>query len=108
LKPFATVDGAPGFDVNNFDIGEWDFGTKSVNKNYEFTVEVSDSKEVDIKTYSLYAVSRNIVTADMDIVTADNYASQSTDTDINILLDASQTNLRRPAMITQATETRYY
>ena len=104
IEPFATVDGAPGFDVNNFDIGEWDFGTKSVNKNYEFTVEVSDSKEVDIKTYSLYAVSRNIVTADMDIVTADNYASQSTDTDINSLLDASQTNLRRPAMITQATE----
>jgi len=104
IEPFATVDGAPGFDVNNFDIGEWDFGTKSVNKNYEFTVEVSDSKQVDIKTYSLYAVSRNIVTADMDIVTADNYASQSTDTDINSLLDASQTNLRRPAMITQATE----
>jgi hypothetical protein len=104
IEPFATVDGAPGFDVNNFDIGEWDFGTKSVNKNYEFTVEVSDSKEVDVKTYSLYAVSRNIVTADMDIVTADNYASQSTDTDINSLLDASQTNLRRPAMLTQATE----
>jgi hypothetical protein len=104
IEPFATVDGAPGFDVNNFDIGEWDFGTKSVNKNYEFTVEVSDSKQVDVKTYSLYAVSRNIVTADMDIVTADNYASQSTDTDINSLLDASQTNLRRPAMLTQATE----
>ena len=104
IEPFATVDGAPGFDVNNFDIGEWDFGTKSVNKNYEFIVEVSDSKEVDIKTYSLYAVSRNIVTADMNIVTADNYASQSTDTDINSLLDASQTNLRRPAMLTQATE----
>jgi hypothetical protein len=104
IEPFATVDGAPGFDVNNFDIGEWDFGTKSVNKNYEFTVEVSDSKQIDLKTYSLYAVSRNIVTADMDIVTADNYASQSTDTDINSLLDASQTNLRRPAMLTQATE----
>jgi hypothetical protein len=104
IEPFATVAGAPGFDVNNFDIGEWDFGTKSVNKNYEFTVEVSDSKQIDLKTYSLYAVSRNIVTADMDIVTADNYASQSTDTDINSLLDASQTNLRRPAMLTQATE----
>lgn len=104
IEPFDDVDGTPGFDVNNFDIGEWDFGTKSVNKNYEFTVEVSDSKQIDLKTYSLYAVSRNIVTADMDLITADNYASQSTDTDITSLLDASQTNLRRPAMLTQATE----
>jgi len=104
IEPFATITGAPGFDVNNFDIGEWDFGTKSVNKNYEFTVEVSDSKQIDLKTYSLYALSRNIVTADIDLITADNYASQSTDTDINSLLDASQTNFRRPAMLTQATE----
>jgi hypothetical protein len=104
IEPFADVTGTPGFDINNFDIGEWDFGTKSVNKNYEFTVEVSDSKQIDIKTYSLYAVSRNIVTADIDIVTADNYASQSTEVNINSLLDASQTTLRRPAMLTQATE----
>ena len=104
IEPFDDVTGTPGFDINNFDIGEWDFGTKSVNKNYEFTVEVSDGKEVDIKTYSLYAVSRNIVTADMDLVTADNYASQSTDIDINSLLDASQTTLRRPAMLTQGSE----
>ena len=104
IEPFADVTGTPGFDINNFDIGEWDFGTKSVNKNYEFTVEVSDSKQIDIKTYSLYAVSRNIVTADIDIVTTDNYASQSTEVNINSLLDASQTTLRRPAMLTQATE----
>src|SRR6056300_1128541 len=103
IEPFATVDGAPGFDVNNFDIGEWDFGTKSVNKNYEFTVEVSDSKQVDIKTYSLYAVSRNIVTADMDIVTADNVESSNTNTTIDQLLDASQTNLRVPVLLTEST-----
>ena len=103
IEPFATVDGTPGFDVNNFDIGEWDFATKSVNKNYEFTVEVSDSKQIDIKTYSLYAVSRNIVTADMDIVTADNVESSNTNTTIDQLLDASQTNLRVPVLLTEST-----
>ena len=103
LEPFADIDGTPGFDINNFDIGDWDFGTKSVNKNYEFTVEVSDSKQIDIKTYSLYAVSRNLVTCDMDIVTADNVKSTNTNTTIDQLLDASQTNLRVPALLTEST-----
>lgn len=103
LEPFADIDGTPGFDINNFDIGDWDFGTKSVNKNYEFTVEVSDSKQIDIKTYSLYAVSRNLVTCDMDIVTADNVKSTNTNITIDQLLDASQTNLRVPALLTEST-----
>ena len=103
IEPFAAVDGTPGFDINNFDIGEWDFATKSVNKNYEFTIQVSDSKQIDLKTYSLYAVSRNIATADMDIVTADNVESSNTNTTIDQLLDASQTSLRVPVLLTEST-----
>lgn len=103
VEPFAAIDGTPGFDINNFDIGEWDFSTKSVNKNYEFTVEVSDSKQIDIKTYSLYAVSRNLATADIDTATADNVASSNTNATIDQLLDASQTNLRVPALLTEST-----
>ncbi len=103
IEPFAAVDGTPGFDVNNFDIGEWDFATRSVNKNYEFIIEVSDSKQIDLKTYSLYAVSRNIVTADMDIVTADNVKSSHSNTTIDQLLDASQSSLRVPVLLTEST-----
>ena len=103
INPLADIDGAPGFDVNNFDIGEWDFRTKSVNKNYEWVTQVTDSKDFDIKSYNLYAVSRNIVTADMDIVTADNVASTNTNATIDQLLDASQTNLRVPALLTEST-----
>jgi len=103
IDPFADVDGTPGFDATNFDMSEWDFRTKAVNKNYEFTVQVSDGKDVDFKTYSLYAVSRNAVTADMDLVSADNISSSNTDGDISQLLDAGQSNLRRPALITETT-----
>lgn len=104
IEPFPVADGTPGFDETNFDMQAWDFRTVSTEKYYEFTVEVTDGKDVALKTYSLYAASRNFVTADMDIVTADNVASTTTETDIRRLLDASQTNLRRPAMLTQATE----
>ncbi len=104
ITPFEDVTGTPGFDVNNFDIGEWDFRTKSVNKTYDFIVAVTDGKDVDLKSYTLFAASRNVVTADMDILTVDNYHDQETNTGLGQLLDASETNLRRPAMLTQATE----
>ena len=103
IDPFATIDGTPGFDATNFDMSEWDFRTKAENKNYEFTVQVSDGKEVDLKTYSLYAISRGAATADMDLATADNIASTATTDDVSKLLDAGQTNLRQPALITQST-----
>ena len=103
IDPFADIDGTPGFDATNFDMSEWDFRTKAVNKNYEFTVQVTDGKDVDFKTYSLYAISRSVATADIDLVTADNISSSNTNNDINKMLDASQTSLRRPALLTQST-----
>lgn len=103
IDPFADIDGTPGFDINNFDMSEWDYRTKAVNKNYEWVVSVSDSKDTDVKTYSLFAVSRNIVTADMDLVSADNVASSITTSTLDSLLDASQTNLRVPALLTEST-----
>ena len=103
IDPFADVDGTPGFDATNFDMSEWDFRTKSVNKNYEFTVQVTDGKDVDLKTYTLYAVSRNTATADMDLVTADNINDSNINVDVKQLLDASETNLRVPALLTQST-----
>ena len=104
IEPFTNQEGTPGFDATNFDMQSWDFRTISVEKRYEFVVEVSDSKDVALKTYSLYAASRNLVTADMDLLTTDNYFSTTEETDIRRLVDASQTNLRRPAMLTQASD----
>ena len=102
IEPIPDIQGDTGFDNTNFDMTAWDFRTKGVNTNYQFTVQVTDGKDVDFKTYTLYAVSRNVVTADMDLVTADNIASSNTNIDIQQLLDASQTNLRQPALITQS------
>jgi len=103
IDPFPDIDGTPGFDATNFDMSEWDFRTKAVNKNYQFTVQVTDGKDVDIKTYTVYALSRNAVTADIDLVTADNINDSNTNVDIRQLLDASETNSRVPALLTQST-----
>ena len=101
IEPIPDIQGDAGFDKTNFDMTAWDFRTKGVNTNYQFTVKVTDGKDIDLKTYTLYAVSRNVVTADMDLVTADNIASSNTNIDIQQLLDASQTNIRQPVLITQ-------
>ena len=103
IDPFPDIDGTPGFDATNFDMSEWDFRTKAVNKNYQFTVQVTDGKDVDFKTYTIYAISRNAVTADVDLVTADNINDSNTNVDIRQLLDASETNLRVPALLTLST-----
>ena len=42
IEPFADIDGTPGFDATNFDMTEWDFRTKAINKNYEWFVQVTD------------------------------------------------------------------
>lgn len=106
IEPLASRTGTPGFDTSTvgFDTQPFDFRTVSEEKTYKFTVQVSDTKDVDLKTFTMYVASRNVVTADMDLLTADNYFSQETTTGLEQLVDASQTNLRRPAMLTQATE----
>jgi hypothetical protein len=49
----------------------WDFGTRTINKNYEFTVKITDGKEYNIRTFSMFVYSRNSLTADNDTITVD-------------------------------------
>ena len=115
IDPFVDNDGTPGFDIVNFDMAEFDFRTKSIDKIYEWVVQVSDSKQVDVKAYNLYGISRNIVTADIDSATADLDSTSISASELTALeasatlrsalyelLDASQTNLRVPALLTES------
>ena len=104
IEPFAAINGVVGFDNVNFDMVPFDFRTVSEDRNYQFTVQVSDTKDIDTRTFSLYAASRNIVTADLEFVTADNDSSTVTDISLNSLLDASQSSLRNPALLTAVSE----
>jgi len=72
LDPIPSINGTPGFDRNSFDTKPFDFRTVGVDRFFEFVVQVSDGKDIDIKKYSLYVASRNLVTADIDIVSADS------------------------------------
>ena len=59
-------DAIPGYDVTPFDKYTWDYATRSSSKNYQFTVEVSDGKDSNVRTFEMYVYSRDDITSDSD------------------------------------------
>ena len=102
ITPEPADDGTAGFDNTNFDTSAFDFTTRSVTKSYEFTAQVSDGTRVDQKTYTLLAVSRNMMTADTTEFTADAASNTASASSVNILLTADQTPQRDPILTTPA------
>ena len=76
LLPVADLpdDALPGYDVTAFDKYPLDYATRSSSKNYQFTVEITDGFDSNIRTFELFVYSRNDLTADTSLWTADNAA----------------------------------
>jgi len=68
------IDGTAGFDDEsiNWDIYPWDFGTRSISKNYEFSIKITDGKEYRLRSFSIFVYSRDSMTADNEEQTADD------------------------------------
>ena len=43
-----------------------------ISKNYEFTIEVSDGKDSDVRAFSIYVYAKSLMTADNTDITSDN------------------------------------
>lgn len=84
--------GASGWYNTDWDQTPWDFGSQSVNKNFQFTVSVTDQKDFALRTYTIYILSKDGMTADNSIITADNSSIVTADTD----------NKRTPVLLTPA------
>jgi hypothetical protein len=63
---------APGYDVTQFDQFPWDFSTRSASKNYQFALGVSDGKDINVRTFTIFVYSKDSMSADTDDFTADN------------------------------------
>lgn len=78
VDPVSELDlegiGIPGFDSENvnWDMYPLDFGTRSISKNYEFSVKITDGKEYRLRNFSIYIYSRDSMTADNEEQTADD------------------------------------
>jgi len=74
ITPLSPTDATAGFsrDGQGYDEYSYDFGTLSVNSNYEFILELTDGVYSQLRTFSIYVYSKNSLTADTTDITADN------------------------------------
>ena len=82
--------GDPGWVDSQWDEFPWDFGNKGVNKNFQFTLSVTDGKDYALMTYKIFIFSKDLMTADMSVVTAD----------ADNIITADTTNKRMPVLLT--------
>jgi hypothetical protein len=59
-------------DGQGFSQYPFDFSTRSSTVNYEFTLELTDGKSSNLRTFTILVYSRNSCTADNTQITADN------------------------------------
>lgn len=71
IEPAPNILNAPGYDVQGNDTVPYDFVVDSISKNYQFTLEVTDGKSSDLRTFTIYVFSRDDLSADTTIITAD-------------------------------------
>lgn len=74
IEPLVGPPGtAPaGYDRTFYDQYPFDFSTRATSKNYQFTLEVTDGKQIAIRTFQIFVYSRDSMTADTTDFTADN------------------------------------
>jgi len=72
IQPAVNVDQLPGYDLTPDDLYPYDFVTSAINKNYQFTLQVTDGTSTDIKTFNFYVYDRTTLNASTTQITADN------------------------------------
>ena len=80
-----------GYSASPFDQFPFDFATRSASKNYQFTVEISDGKESNVRTFTIFVYSKDSMNADTTDFTADN-----------TFITADVTSSRTPVLLTPA------
>jgi len=104
ITPTPLLTGMPGYDVNKFDIGTFDFSTVAESKTFEWVAEVTDGKEIAIKNYTLFVASRNIATSDTELLTVDSFKPTALSNTVDSLTDASSSTERPPALLTKSAD----
>lgn len=74
IDPTLISDAVAGWDRRKISWQElpWDFITRYINRNYQFTVKITDGKVYRLRTFEIYVYDRRGMTADYTEITADN------------------------------------
>jgi hypothetical protein len=88
IQPAANIDEPPGYDFTPVNTEPYDFIVSAINKNYQFTLEVTDGKSSSLRTFEFFVFDRASLTAD-------NTAIFSSST----VVTADETTTRKPFLI---------
>jgi hypothetical protein len=72
IQPAPNVNEPVGYDVTPSGDLPYDFIVSAISKNYQFTLEVTDGKSSNLRTFTIYVYNRDDLTADNTTITADN------------------------------------
>jgi hypothetical protein len=62
----------PGYDMTQFDQYPYSFPTRGASKNYQFSLEVTDGKQSDVRNFEIFVYAKDTMTADNTNETSDN------------------------------------
>ena len=85
IEPATPTPGTAGYDLSPAAQEPYDFVSTFISKNYQFTLEISDGKSRDIRTFEMFVYARNELTADTTQLITNN-----------IQLTADETTYRAP------------
>lgn len=88
IQPAPNVEEMPGYDLTPVYTLPYDFLVSAINKNYQFTLEVTDGRNSNLRTFEFFVYNRDSLTADNTTITADNTA-----------VTADETTERKPFII---------
>lgn len=72
IEPFVRPSEQAGYDTTAYDKFDFDFSNNSITKTYVFTLEVTDGKESDIRTFEIFVYAIDAMSADNTNLTGDN------------------------------------
>jgi len=72
IKPFPDPDALVGYDLSASDTTPYDFLSQAISKNYQFTLEITDGKTNNLRTFEIFVYNRADLTADDTYITGDN------------------------------------
>ena len=82
LEPFVSEQdqNLQNFDMAPWDVYGFDFTGVSTSKNYQFTIKADNGITIETKVYTIFVFAINSLTADTDLITADNVSLITADT----------------------------
>lgn len=91
IQPFIGPPGtaAPGYDATQYDQFTYDFTTRAESKNFQFTLEITDGKSSNVRTFDVFVIAKDTLTADTTDYTADD-----------TFITADVTPVRPPVLLT--------